>query len=227
MPLTPSYTPWQGVNPVLMAGNNAMDDLTKRAAGNFPNFPSFPSTPAPSKSSSTLQFPSTYGKGIPGGPGLLRYITDRFFLPRLNQAAGQEGAISSAFLSQITTPGANFAAAQKAAEGTAQELFQPGGQVANLINQVRGNAIQRGFAPAAAEGGERGILQQATNQVGSVFAQQAGALEQQRMGLLGQGYQLNEQTLNDLLESIYSGAAGAEQLGLAKNPPRQKFLGIF
>lgn len=225
MPLTPAYTPYQGINPVLMAGNSAMADLTNRASGRVPSLPNFPSTPA--SSTSGLQFPDTYGKGIPGGPGLLRYLVQNLFLPRANQVAGQEGKISDAFLSQIATPGVNFDAAQKAAEGTAQELFQPGGQVASLINQVRGNAIQRGFAPAAAEGSERGILQQATNQVGSVFAQQAGALEQQRMGLLGQGYQLNEQTLNDLLESIYSGAAGAEQLQLAKKPPRQKFLGLF
>lgn len=163
----------------------------------------------------------------PGGPGGLRFLVEKYFLPRLTGQEAAGGKISDAFLGQVTTPGADFGEAQKAAEGYAGQLFAPGGQVASMIQQVRGGAIQRGFDPSAAEGGERGVLQQATGQVGNFFAQQAGQLEAQRLGAITSTYQSQNQMINDLLESLYTGVAGAEQLKLAKNPPRQKFLGIF
>src|SRR5512147_2624007 len=150
-----------------------------------------------------------------GGPAGLRYLVSQYFLPRLKGQEEFGSQINDAFMKSVGTPGANFGEAKKAAEGLAGELFAPGGQVANLISQVRGNAIQRGFDPSAAEGGERGVLQQATGQVGNYFAQQAGQLEGQRVGALTAGYQTQQQTINDLLESLYTGVAGAEQLQLA------------
>jgi hypothetical protein len=163
-----------------------------------------------------------------GGPLGLRDIVSKYFLPRLKGQQEAEGKIQGAVLDQLLTPGKNFGEAQRAAEGYANELFAPGGQVASLISRARGGSVSRGFDPTAdVGGGERGILGQASSSVGNFFAQQAGALEGQRIGALTSTYQSQEQLINDLLESVYSGVAGSEQLQLAKHPPRQKFLGIF
>ncbi len=162
-----------------------------------------------------------------GGPAGLRDIIGQYFLPELKSRQGTRGGIESAFLKQSTEPGALFGAANTAAEGYAKQLFAPGGEIASLISQVRGKSISRGFDPSAAEGPERNILNQGVGQVGNFFAQQAGGLEQARFGGLAQSYFSGQQGISDLLESLYTGVAGAEQLQLAKHPPRQRFLGIF
>ena len=132
-----------------------------------------------------------------------------------------------AFMNQATTPGALYGAAKTAAEGTAADLFQPGGQVAQAIAKARGQAIGSGWAPSAAGGSERGILDAATKQVSNVFAQQAGALEQTRFGALAGAYNQSGQNIQSLLESLFTGVSSADQLNLAKNPPRSKLLGLF
>lgn len=161
-----------------------------------------------------------------GGSGGLRDIVRQYFLPQLERLRGQSG-ISDAFLGQVQEPGALFGAASEAASGTARQLFAPGGEVATMIGRARGQSINQGFNPEAAAGGENEILRGATQRVADTFATQAGGLEQTRIGALSQAYGLREQQMMELIESIFTGVGSAEQLNLAKNPPRRKFLGIF
>ena len=162
-----------------------------------------------------------------GGPGGLRDILGEYFLPELKRLQGTRGPIEEAFTSQATQPGALFGAAKTAAEGYARQIFSPGGEVASLIKQARGRSISSGFAPEDALGAENGILQQATANVGNVFSQQAAALEDTRFKSLGGAYSDQLQSIRDLLESIYTGVGTSEQLGLARQSTKKRFLGLF
>ena len=161
-----------------------------------------------------------------GGVSGLRDILDKYFLPALKRKQGQS-TIEDAFLSQTEKPGALFGAADTAAKGYASQLFAPGGEIASLIGSARGDTISKGFAPSSAEGSVNSILRAGTQRVGDVFAQNAGQLEQSRYTALTGAYNEREQSMRDLIESLFTGVASSEQLNLAKHPPRQKFLGIF
>lgn len=165
-----------------------------------------------------------YPLGRGGQQGLLD-ILQNYFLPQLKNAQKQRGPIENAFTDQTLQPGALFGAANEAALGKAHELFRPGGEVAGLMSRARGRSIQNGFAPGDANGDENNILRGATDSVANTFSQNAGQLESQRFSALAGAYGKNDVT--DLLESLFTGVGSAEQYGLAKNPPRQKFLGIF
>lgn len=156
------------------------------------------------------------GFNFSGGERGLYDILRQQFLPEIARLRGQRGRIEEAFFGQALEPGALFGAAKTAAEGTAKELFAPGGEVAQLFRQARGQKIQQGFAPEAAEGAEQGILSAASSRIGDVFAQQAGALEQQRFNALGSLFGQREQRLFDSLTSLFTGAGSAEQLKLAR-----------
>lgn len=160
-----------------------------------------------------------------GGPQGLRDILQKYFLPELDKARTRRGPIEDAFTAQALTPGSLYGAASTAAMGRANELFAPGGEVASLIGRARGKSIGQGFDPSSSLGDENNILRSATKNVGDVFAQQAGALENTRAGMLNTAYGNND--VMSLIESLFTGVGSAEQLDLAKHPPRQKFLGIF
>lgn len=162
-----------------------------------------------------------------GGVGGLRDILARYFLPEVEAGRARRGGIEDAFLSQVTTPGSLYGAASTAASGVANQLFAPGGEVANLIGRARGQTIGQGFDVGSAGGAENEILRGATRRVADTFATQAAGLEGQRFNAFSQFYGDEQQRYRDLIESIFTGIGSAEQLKLAKNPPRQKFLGIF
>jgi hypothetical protein len=143
------------------------------------------------------------------------------------QQRARLGPITDAFLAQVSTPGALFGAAEKAATARAQELFAPRGEVASLISRARGQVIGQGFAPEAAFGAENAILSQAAKQVGQTFAQQAGALEQQRFAGLTSAFGEAEQGYRDLLESLFTGVASAGQFQLANKGFFRRLLGGF
>jgi hypothetical protein len=128
-------------------------------------------------------------------------------------------------MAQTLQPGALYGAASEAAKGTAAQLFAPGGDVATMIAKARGTAIGQGFAPSAAGGSTAGILRGATQRVADTFATQAGQLESERYGMLGQAFGASNQNIQSLLESLFTGAASADQEKLASQ--KQKFLGIF
>lgn len=160
-----------------------------------------------------------------GGSQGLRDILQGYFLPAFAEARKRRGPIESAFNEQTLNPGALYGAASEAAGGRARELFKAGGEVSNLIGQVRGRSINQGFSPDSAYGAENTILRGATNSVADTFAQNAAQLENARYTGLAGAYGNND--MMSLLESLFTGVGSAEQLNLAKNPPRQKFLGIF
>lgn len=162
-----------------------------------------------------------------GGVGGLRDILERYFLPQLKRTQDTFSPIQDAFLSQVSTPGANFGAAATAANSYAKQLFAPGGDVATAIRKVRGQSIASGFEPQSAYGAENGILNTATQQVSNVFGQQAAGLESDRLKAFSGAFGQLDQDQMDLIQSLFTGVGSAEQLGLAKHPPRQKFLGIF
>jgi len=159
-----------------------------------------------------------------GGERGLREIAQYQFLPELERARRQRVPIEEAFLGQALQPGALFGAAQTAATGYARQLFAPGGEVAGLVSRARGRSISQGFEPSAAEGTERTILQGATGRVGDVFAQQAGQLEAQRFGALSGAFGEAGAGVRDLLESLFTGVASAEQLGIARKAGKKKGL---
>lgn len=167
---------------------------------------------------------SNYPLGRGGVTGL-RDILQQYFLPELERARTRRGPIEDAFTAQSLTPGSLYGAASTAALGTANELFKPGGQVASLIGRARGKSISQGFSPESAFGDENTILRGATDTVANTFAQNAGALESKRADMLTSLYGRDD--VMSLIESLFTGVGSAEQLNLAKNPPRQKFLGIF
>ena len=70
-------------------------------------------------------------------------------------------------------------------------------------------------------------MTQAMQRVADTFATGATSLESQRMGALTSAFGSTNQNVNDLLQSLFTGQASANQLGLAQNPPRQKILGLF
>lgn len=161
-----------------------------------------------------------------GGSSGLRDILEKYFLPALNRQKGMS-SIEDAFLSQTEQPGALFGAAKTSAEGYANQLFAPGGQIASMIGSARGDIINKGFAPSSADSGVNNILRAGTKQVADKFSENAGQLEQTRYGALAGAYGQREQNMKDLIESLFTGVASAEQLNIAKHPPRQKFLGLF
>lgn len=202
-------------------------------------FPRVQSRPNPGQQSG---LPPTYGGYDPGRPGFnnpsgdplgrggqsgLRDILERYFLPEVGASQGRRGGIESAFFGQVTQPGSLYGAASTAATGVANQLFAPGGEVANLIGRARGQTIGQGFDPGSAFGSENEILRGATRRVADTFATQAAGLEGQRFGALSQLYGDEQTRYRDLIESLFTGVGSAEQFGLARNPPRQKFLGIF
>ena len=60
-----------------------------------------------------------------------------------------------------------------------------------------------------------------------MFSQQAAALEDTRFKSLGGAYSDQLQSIRDLLESIYTGVGTSEQLGLARQSTKKRFLGLF
>lgn len=175
---------------------------------------------------SSTKYPSTDSLGR-GGRGGLRDILERYFLPELNNQQGKRGPIENAFNSQALQPGALYGAASTAAQGVAGQLFAPGGDVAQMISRARGGSIGQGFSPDNAWGSENNILRSATNRVGDTFATQAAGLEGQRFGALTEAYGGQQQSIRDLIESLFTGVGSAEQFGLADKASKRKFLGIF
>ena len=172
---------------------------------------------------------SPYDIGMGGAAGL-RQINRYQFFPELERARRLRSPIESAFFSQALQPGALYGAASEAAAGTARQLFAPGGEVSQLIRGARGQSIQRGFDPSSAEGGERGIINAANQRVADTFATTAAQLEGQRFNALTGAYGEAGATVRDLLESLYAGTAGAEQLHLSsqafKESKKRGLLGL-
>lgn len=165
-----------------------------------------------------------------GGPAGMRDVLERYFIPELNDTRKLSAPIRSAFLEQTLEPGALYGAASTAAQGYANQIFAPGGEIAGQIRTARGGATQAGFAPEAAEGTERAILRSGLQRVGDVFAQQAGALEQARYGGLTGAFGETQAARRDLMESLFTGVSSAESLALSQKAMKQnrpKFLGIF
>jgi hypothetical protein len=176
----------------------------------------------------TKRYDNSYAKELGyGGSFGLRDIVGKYFLPELQNAQRSRSQIQDAFLGQVLNPGSLYDAASTAAKGYAETLFAPGGEVAGLISKARGDAISRGFNPSAGNKSELGVLNQATQQVGNFFAQQAGGLEQSRFSALAGANQFSNQSVNDLLQSIFTGVASSEQLNLAQSASKPKFLGLF
>lgn len=159
-----------------------------------------------------------------GGPKGLQGLIESYFVPALEDMQGRTAPIESAFMSQATEPGALFGAAQTSAEGYAKELFAPGGEVAGLMSRARGSTIQQGFSPEAAQGKEFGVLRSATGQVSNRFAQEAAGLEKTRFAGLGSFLGQREQQIMDLMQSIFTGTASAEQLKLAGKEPDEGII---
>lgn len=159
------------------------------------------------------------------GPGNLADVIRLLFGPRLAQTIGQVNPITEAFNKQTLEPGALFGAASTAATGAAGELFKAGGAIDTAIKGARGNVIGQGFGPAGAVGNENAILQQGVTSVGNIFAQNAGQLESQRYGALAGAYGQGQSSINDLLESIFTGLATQTQSNLAKK--QSKKPGLF
>lgn len=170
----------------------------------------------------TFSNPASSGYYNPPNPGIgsgvsgLRGIVSGYINPELEYLQQGRGPIQNALFEQTMNPGALYGAANTAAMGYANQLFRPGGEVASLISRARGDRINQGWAPSAARGSENAILRGATQNIGNMFAQQAGQLEQLRYGTLAGLYGQNQQGIRDLLTSLYTGTAGAEQLKLAQ-----------
>jgi hypothetical protein len=166
-----------------------------------------------------------------GGYEGFRDLLSKYFLPELDRVRGAGGPggspIEKAFYDQTLNPGSLYGAASTAATGKANELFAPGGEVSSLIQRARGQSSSQGFNPESSIGGENVILRGATKQVADTFASNAGALEGARYNSLTGAYSAQQQAIRDLMESLFAGVGTAEQYKLAKNPPRQKFLGIL
>lgn len=155
-----------------------------------------------------------------GGVTGLRDVLERYFIPEFAETTKLGGGIQRAFLEQTLEPGALYGAASTAAQGAASQLFAPGGEIAGAIRSARGGAIQQGFAPSAAEGSERAILRSGTQRVADVFAQSAAGLEGQRFGALTGAFGESRAAQRDLIESLFTGVASAEQLSLANRALR-------
>lgn len=162
-------------------------------------------------------FPGQTNSPFGQGPEGLKGIVSKYLYPELERLQGGRSGIESALLEQTLEPGALFGAASEAAGGYAQELFKPGGEVASLISRARGRRIGQGFNAADAAGPENAILGGATDSVSNFFAQRAAELEGARYGGLQNLYSGRQQGIRELLTSLYTGQAGAEQLQLAQD----------
>jgi hypothetical protein len=173
--------------------------------------------------------PLNVGK-LPGGKkpeNELQGYLQQLFAPFLQQQVSAQGPIGEAFFGQVLTPGADFSQAATAAQGQANELFKPGGQVASQIATARGRRVGQGFNASGAEGAENGILNQATSTVANTFAQGATGLEQERMQLMGGLYGQTNQNIMDMIQSLFSGRASIEQMKMAqKSIPKGGLLGL-
>lgn len=166
--------------------------------------------------SGTVNFPY-FGGGLIGGP----------YQQQLNNFLNLQNPITNAYMSQVMTPGADFSQAAAAAQGQANQLFMPGGQVYNAINAARGNVINQGFAPSGADRATNGILNQATQTVANTFAQGATSLEQQRLQQFGSLYGQNNQSIQDLIDSMFTAGASIGQYGLGQaSLPKKGLLGL-
>src|SRR3970282_409172 len=70
-----------------------------------------------------------------GGALGMRDVLERYFLPELRATRELGAPIQEAFLRQTLEPGALYGAASTAAQGYANQIFAPGGEVAGLVRQ--------------------------------------------------------------------------------------------
>lgn len=194
------------------AYNNPMMNSVGSSSGYSFNF----NDPNGITSGKKSNFPS-FGSSLINGP----------YSQQLNRFFGLQNPITSAFLNATLTPGMDFSQAQTAAQGQSNQLFMPGGQVAQQIAAARGDVINKGFAPSSADRSVNGILNQATQTVGNTFAQGATSLESQRLNLLGGLYGQTNQSIQDILDSMFTGAGSIGQYGLAQSSlPSKGILGL-
>lgn len=158
--------------------------------------------------------------------GRLQDILEQYLKPELASATQRRNRLEDVFLRQVSTPEGFYGAASRAARGTASELFKPGGQVYSLLGKARGRSIASGFAPEGAEGAERGILRGAMEQIANRFAQESAGLEQTRIGALSGAYGVSQESLTNLLSSLFTGQASIESLRASERERGLLGLGI-
>jgi len=184
-------------------------------SGGFSN-PSFPNT-----------YPTT--KDITKGkqPDLFKLLQS-FGFPELGFQTGLRGPISNTFMNYIGGgPGGAMGAAADAAKGYAADIFRPGGDIQKSIMGAMGGMAGKGFQPGSAEGDVNAITRGGVRDVSNFFTSQAVPLAQQWGNIMSGGFGQVNQSVEDLINSLFTGGANILQLRMAqKSMPKGGLLGL-
>jgi hypothetical protein len=173
------------------------------------------------KSSGNLSDSYIFGGFDQKQGGRLSGLVQREFLPEVTLARRQRSQIEDAFYNTLDPANAE-AYVTAGAERMASDLLRPGGQVQQQISALRGGETGRGW------GTQSGVLSRQENQalstalnstVGAYLGQAAPAMWEGAAGRTAGAYQLTQERVRDLLESLYTGLSGAESLRLAQIQP--------
>lgn len=161
--------------------------------------------------------------------GRLVDLLQREFLPELERARGRRGKFEDIF-TKFLDPRAGEESVSRGAERIALDVLRPGGNVTEAIRSARGRSIASGFGTTGGDLSrqEANIVSEGLrSSVGSFVGQSLPALFEGAAGRAERARSLSQQQVVDLIESLFTGLAGAESLRLADEAQDDKFLGLF
>jgi hypothetical protein len=164
------------------------------------------------------------------GADFLRRLGERFILPAAQKQQGEADRLSSLLFGELERPAgeAGLEFANKATSAFAEDLGRPGGPISKAIGGALRGTVQSGFRPGGSGklvSDTFGIGREASRSVGNFFTQQALAgrgQDIQNRATLGQIAAGSREDMLNLIASLFSIGASAEQLGLQRYAIRRQ-----
>lgn len=151
--------------------------------------------------------------------GRLAGLLGTEFTNQLGRARTERNRIEQAFM-RFLDPSFGEEYVTRGAERIAADVLRPGGVVTEGIRGARGRAIASGFGT---QGGdlsrqEANIISEGLrSSIGSHIGAALPGMYEGAAGRAAGAYQLSAEQIQNLIESMYTGLAGAESLALAKD----------
>lgn len=160
--------------------------------------------------------------------GRLSGLLEREFLPELAGSRRRRSSIEDAFLGFLD-PAAGEEYITRGAERIASDVLRPGGVVTEGIRAARGGEIAKGWGTAGSDLSRQEaniVADTLSSTVGSYLGQALPAMYEGAAGRALSAYGLTQEQVQELLNSLYTGLAGAESLGVAKQGQGLLNLGL-
>ncbi len=159
--------------------------------------------------------------------GRLAGVLGEELIPELDESKKRRSRIEDIFFKTLD-PRNQEESINRGAERIALDVLRPGGEVTEAIRSARGQSINSGFGT---QGGDLS-RQEATivseglrSSVGRFVGEALPELSEGAANRAAQGAALSREEVIRLIESLFTGVAGAESLKLANDDGG--FLGIF